>query len=92
MEIINCRICNASNFTYLFSLGLQPLANNFLRSKHLLLTQKRYPLNLRFCNNCGSEYNYVPSISNTLVSHFKKASEDVCKVAMMTPGDFVVDI
>lgn len=106
MEIINCRICNASNFTDLFSLGLQPLANNFLRSKHLLLTQKRYPLNLRFCNNCGlvqltkyisakklfSEYNYVPSISNTLVSHFKKASEDVCKVAMMTPGDFVVDI
>jgi len=51
---IDCRYCGARDIFRFLDLGLQPLANRFL--KDLAVeggTEKKYPLDLHYCEACG---------------------------------------
>ena len=77
-----CRICGSTNLIPVFDLGLQPLANNFV--KPCEPRQGHYPLKVLFCTKCTlsqlsvvvdpqilyRDYKYVTSVSQTMREHF----------------------
>lgn len=100
-----CRICKGIDLTRILSLGEHPPVDNFTDTAHLE-DEKRYPLDVYFCNTCNlvqlldvvaeeelfhGEYAYFSSASAPLVEHFRSYAEDL-KSEQLQLGDFVVDI
>lgn len=104
MKVKKCRVCQEKKLKLIFSLGKQPLANNLLTSPKD--KSQRFPLELVQCSHCGliqlsyvvpkeklfDKYFYVPSISQTYLSHFDELSHDLIKDLNLRKGDLVVDI
>lgn len=98
-----CRVCKGK-LKKVFSLGKQPLANNFLKKKNE--KQKEYPLDLYECNHCTllqlgyvvpkeliyDEYTYIPSASKTYLKHFQDLADKLIKTLELKYDDLVVDI
>lgn len=100
----SCRLCDGNTFKRVISLGFQPLANNFLRSK---IKQDAYPLELNLCSRCKNvqlsivpnfnklfrNYLYKSSVSKKFSEHFVKASENYIKYFNLKPKKtFIIDI
>ena len=97
---MKCRLCNSKNTSNFLNLGLQPLANKYPKNKKEINKERKFPMELLFCNNCSSaqikkiisrkylfeDYYYLSSVNKGLVDHFEKLSKK------MTKKDFVVDI
>ena len=78
-----CRCCHGYSLASVFSLGAQPLANNFVGSNQQTLGS--FPLTVMFCLDCTmsqlsvvvdpevlySNYCYVTSTSTTMKNHFE---------------------
>lgn len=98
-----CRICKSSRLKKVFSLGKQPLANQFLKDP---IKVKEYPLDLYRCQHCTllqlgyvakkeemyDEYFYVPSISKTYLQHFEDLAKKLIKQLSLKKGSLIVDI
>src|SRR3989344_2055183 len=80
-----CRFCYKKLEKPVISLGKMPLAGSFLKSEEIK-TEKYYPLELSFCQNClllqsinvvnknllFKKYFYFSSKINTLVRYFNQ--------------------
>lgn len=104
MKVKKCRICKSFKLKKIFSLGNQPLPNNFLQKPNKNL--KLYPLDLLQCTHCGlvqtshvvpkeemfENYTYIPSVSRTYLEHFDRLSSQLIDELGLKSGDLVVDI
>lgn len=100
-----CRICKSEKLELFLDLGLQPLANSFLKNKQQFAMEKFYPLIAYFCHNCNlaqlldvvdkeemfSDYIYFTSGMPKISSHFRGYAEDIM-ARFLQPGDFVMEI
>ncbi len=100
-----CKICNNKFLSYL-SLGNQPCADTFLKSKKLSKKLKRFPLVVGFCK-CShmsaiypitgflryEKYDYSYTSDNSVVSrtHFKKIANLICKKFKINKKSFVIE-
>ena len=101
----NCRICNKPFLNFL-SLGNQPCADTFLKSKKLSINLKKFPLVVGFCK-CShmsaiypitgflryEKYDYSYTSDNSIVSrtHFKKIANIICKRFKINKKSFVIE-
>lgn len=104
--VADCRICKNDKLINFLSLGLQPLANGFIRAEDLSKKEKFYPLTLCLCTNCGlvqlretvpgklmfKNYLYIPSSSKTRIDHFYELAKTTTSQLKTTSKDLVVDI
>ena len=86
-------------------LGLQPLANSFIRPEEVGKPEPRYPLELARCTACGHvqlsvtvppeimfrNYLYVSGTSDTIPAHFAAYAKDVAE-RFVPKGGLVVEI
>jgi hypothetical protein len=86
-------------------LGLQPLANSFIKPDDLGKPEPRYPLELARCSVCGHvqlsvtvppeimfrNYLYVSGTSDTIPAHFAAYAKDVAE-RFVPKGGLVVEI
>lgn len=100
-----CRICKSKNVELFLDLGMQPLANSFLKQEKGFQTESKFPLAAYFCNDCSlaqlldvvdkkqmfSDYIYFSSGMPKLSDHFKRYAEDVID-RFLKPDDLVVEI
>ena len=88
-----CRICKGRELTKFLSLGNMPPVDSFV-SKEMILTEKKYPLDVYFCHNCklvqlldvvpkevlfNKSYAYFSSASLPLVRHFEMYASEIKK-------------
>lgn len=99
-----CRVCRSFRLKKVFSLGEQPLANNFLKTRDE--KEKLYPLDLYECQHCTllqlgcvvpkeklyDNYTYIPSASKTYLKHFENLADKLIKEIPLEENSFVVDI
>lgn len=103
MYIKKCRICKQNEFTKIFSLGHQPIANNLLDKPWAV---KAYPLELLQCKYCNliqlsyvipkeelyDHYMYIPSVSKTQLKHFETLAGCLVADIPLRERSFVVDV
>lgn len=101
----NCRICNSPNLTKFLDLGLQPLANSFLKDQSEFVKEKKYPLAAYVCHSCNlaqlldivdkeemfCDYIYFTSGMPKISDHFRHYAEEVIS-RFLKQDDFVVEI
>jgi hypothetical protein len=103
---INCKFCNKEiNFKF-FDYGDIPLVNSLLKSEEDFKEEKKYPLDLYYCENCGlvqigttidpsklfEEYLYFSSTSKAFVSHGEKLVENIKTRFNLDQNSFIVEI
>ena len=100
-----CRICN-NKFQSFLSLGKQPCADTFLKSKKQALSLKKFPLIVGFCK-CAHlsaiypisgylryekhDYSYTSDNSIVSRSHFRKIAKIICKDLKLNKKSFLVE-
>jgi SAM-dependent methyltransferase len=96
-----CRLCK-SKIKKIINLGPQPLANQFLKTKK----NKRYPLNLAKCINCGffqlieafdnnflfSKYNYYSPENNEVTKHHLLIITEILKNKKINTNSKILEI
>ena len=101
----NCRICSSKKLDNYLDLGKHPFSNSFLIYKNLK-REKKFPLNVVLCKNCGlsqlsiipntkfifSKYDYLSSSSKALSNHYKKLVKKLLKNYKVKPKNHVLDI
>lgn len=106
MKVTKCRICGNENLHDVLSLGIMPLANNFLKKEQLSSPEFVAPLGAIFCANCGlmqlshvvspnimfGDYVYIPSTSKTLINHFAELANKTVEKFNLPEDSLVVDI
>ena len=79
-----CRLCSSSKLSLVLKLESTPPANAFISKKDLDKDQKKYPLEVYFCESCKhvqltevvdpvelfENYVYVSGTSKVFVNHF----------------------
>ena len=104
-KISKCRICNSKNIYEYLNLGMQPLANSFIKSKDIKF-EKKFPLKMILCKNCGlsflsvtinpqiifNDYDYLSSSSKALINHYKKLTSNLCTTYQIKKDDLILDI
>ncbi|MBI5433539.1 MAG: methyltransferase domain-containing protein [Planctomycetes bacterium] len=100
-----CRGCGATTLAPFLHLGEQALANALLRSPAEFATERRFPLEVVLCTQCGlvqlvdviapevlfSNYLYVTGTSDTMKVHNAEYAETICKLLGLGPNDLVVE-
>lgn len=103
-RIKECRVCGNTDLVKVLDLGMQPLANLFLKNKDD--KEEMYPLDVCLCEVCGhaqlgtlvdregifTDYIYFSAPNPTLSSHFKKYADDIKKRVPTWADDLVVEI
>ena len=106
IKLENCRICNSESIKEVFELKPTPPGDLFLPKNKLDLCNKKYPLILAICKNCGylhlpyvldpdiSYGNYVYETKTTvgLNKHYREYAQDIISFGGITPSSFVVDL
>ena len=103
---VECRGCRGSSLVRIFSLGVQPPANAFLRQADVGKPELAFPLDLYFCRDCAlvqlrdivspellfKNYVYVSSTSPAFAAHFQSFADGVIRRLALGPSSLVVDI
>ncbi len=108
MKVSQCHLCGSKNLEKVLDLGFHPLADFFMKESQLLEPERRYPLCVLLCQDCGhgmnsfvvpaevryqeNDYSYDSGNSKISVQHFTDMAEEVTKRADVKMGDLVVDI
>lgn len=108
MLVKACHLCASKHLVKVLDLGFHPLADFFLKEQQLTEVERRYPLSLLLCQNCGhgmnsyvvpaetryqeNDYSYDSSNSKISIQHFADMAKEVWKRAGAKKGDRVVDI
>ena len=102
----NCRLCKSSNLISVLKLASTPPANAFVQEDECNQEQKRYPLQLYFCNKCNhvqltdivdpaqlfENYVYVSGTSPVFVEHFKNYAKNIIENYRPCKDKYVLDI
>ncbi|MGI9079041.1 MAG: class I SAM-dependent methyltransferase [Gemmatimonadaceae bacterium] len=102
----DCRACGSGQLRKFLELGPQPLANSFLSSEGEFGAEKRYPLDVYFCEGCTlvqlldvidpevlfRDYIYVTGTSDTIAAHNATYAQTVVELLGLTRDDLVVEI
>ncbi|MDX1393713.1 MAG: class I SAM-dependent methyltransferase [Gemmatimonadota bacterium] len=102
----DCRGCGGGALTRFLALGDQPLANAFLRSEADFAGERRFPLDVYFCEDCAlvqlvdvidpevlfRDYIYVSGTSRTMTEHFRSYAGAVAAELGLGPGDRVIEV
>lgn len=102
----NCRICSSSDLIEVLDLGKIPLSNAFLKEQELNNPEKKFPLVVYFCRNCGllqlldivnpkllfRNYYYLTSTSKPLADHFVKLGGILNRRFIKSKDDLAIDI
>ncbi len=103
--VARCRVCGATRFLPVVSLGETPLANSFRLPSERDRPEPRYPLDVIRCLECGlvqlrvvvspevlfRDYLYVSSASVPMRSHFAEYARDLTE-RFLERGDVVVEV
>lgn len=104
--IKNCRICTGIDLYNFLDLGQIALPNEFIKKEDLKKEELRFPLRATYCTTCSlvqlndivsaeamfKNYLYIPSSSQTRISHFKGIAE-MTKVRFgLHESSLIVDI
>ncbi len=108
MKVSECHLCASKNLTKVLDLGFHPLADFFLKESQLDEQERRYPLCVLLCQDCGhgmnsfvvpaevryqeNDYSYDSGNSKISIQHFQEMAEEVAARAELKNGDLVVDI
>lgn len=101
-----CRACQSDQLSKVIDLGLQPLANAFLKKDQLAAPETKYPLEIYFCLNCNHlqlihvmdkeilfrDYVYFSSNMPKVSAHWQKYAEDIIARFLRQPNDLVVEL
>ena len=102
---IRCKFCSSKNIKKYLDLNKQPLANSFIK-KNEIQNEKKYPLELLVCLDCGlnflsitinpnimfKEYDYLSSSSVALKKHYSKLTKDLSKKFYLKSSEYIIDI
>ncbi len=105
---VACRYCGAGEIFRFLDLGLQPLANRFLKDPSLEgPAERKYPLDLHFCETCGlvqigfvvppteifdEHYIYFSSTSDLVHRHARYLAESFAGRFGLTSSSRVVEV
>jgi SAM-dependent methyltransferase len=108
MNVKQCHLCSSINLSKVLDLGFHPLADFFMKESQLSEPERRYPLSVLLCQDCGhgmnsyvvpateryqeNDYSYDSGNSKISVQHFTDMAEQVTAQAKVEKGDLVVDI
>ncbi len=108
MNVTNCHLCGSKDLEKVLDLGFHPLADFFLKENQLQEPERRYPLSVLLCRNCGhgmnsfvvpaeiryqeNDYSYDSGNSKISVKHFTDMAQEVTERAGVQKGELVVDI
>ena len=101
-----CRLCGSSNLSSVLKLASTPPANAFINKSKLNLKQKKYPLELLFCNSCKhvqlsniidpkelfENYVYVSGTSPVFRNHFLNYAKSIIEKYKPSLNSYVLDI
>ena len=101
-----CRLCGSSNLSSVLKLASTPPANAFINKSKLNLKQKKYPLELFFCNSCKhvqltniidpkelfENYVYVSGTSPVFRNHFLNYAKNIIEKYKPSLNSYVLDI
>lgn len=104
--MLECRACQRKTLNLFLSLGQMPLVNRFIEPEALSCDEKRYPLDVAFCHNCGmvqladvvpptemfSDYLYFTGASEPMRQHFLSMVTEILESVGASEGDLVVDV
>jgi len=88
---MKCKLCNSKEIFKIINLGKQPLANKYPKNKKDFKNEKKYLLQIMFCNKCKNanikkiisrkelfeNYYYLSSVNLALVKHFEKLAKKI---------------
>ena len=106
MSINRCRFCQTPLDQTFVDLGMSPLANSYLKTESISLSEKFYPLHTRVCSNCYlvqleefespdyifGDYAYFSSFSHSWLKHCQEYSEKIAKQFNLNQDSKVVEI
>lgn len=102
-----CRMCDGDSLTLAMSLTPTPPGNSLLSADELGTPEKRYPLDLYFCDSCThvqlghvvdpkilyqKDYLYVSGTSPAFVKHLSDYARDMIARFELSPKSLVADI
>ena len=101
-----CRSCGSGEGRLVLDLGVQPLANNWLRPEDLAKPEPRFALRLFVCRSCWllqitdlvppvalfAEYLYFSSFSETMLRHARAAAQRYVREFALGAESRVVEI
>lgn len=101
-----CRSCGGERGALVLDLGVQPLANNLLRSEDLEKHEPKFPLRLAVCESCWllqimdlvppvqlfSEYLYFSSFSTYMLDHARSAAERYLREFRLDSSNLVIEV
>ncbi len=101
-----CRVCGGSDLETILTLGPSPLANSFLQSPDEFADERKYPLDLYYCDGCSllqlldvvnpeilfRHYLYVTGTSTTMAAHNRAYAQTVVKLLDLGPQDLVAEV
>lgn len=101
-----CRACGGRGLEAVLDLGEQPLANALLRHPSEFAVERRFPLVLHACRDCGlvqlvdvidpallfAHYLYVTGTSETIARHNRALADQVTARLGLGAGDLVVEV
>jgi len=102
-----CRSCGADTLDVFLSLGDLPLSDGFLTTEQLGEPERRYPLDVAFCNRCtlvqiletvppeelfGADYPYFSSVSDTVVRNAEENVAARIEELGLGPGSLAVEL
>lgn len=108
MNVKKCHLCGSKELTKVLDLGFHPLADFFMKESQLEEPERRYPLAVLLCKDCGhgmnsfvvpaevryqeNDYSYDSGNSKISVQHFIDMAREVAQRTGAKKGDLVVDI
>lgn len=101
-----CRMCRKAQMKKFLYLGEMPSVNNFLTAYQLNEEEKKFPLSVCFCPNCGmvqtkevvdpelmyKNYVYISSFSKTMADHFNYLAKLVISKFNLDKNSLVVEM
>jgi len=101
-----CRLCSSSQLISVLELASTPPANAFISKEYLEFSQKKYPLELFFCEKCShlqltevinpnelfDHYVYVSGTSPVFVEHFASYANSVVETYKPSTKNYILDI
>jgi hypothetical protein len=102
----HCRVCGSTDVVPFLDLGSQPLANAFLKAPAEFAEERKYPLEVCFCQRCTlvqildivdpevlfRNYIYVTGTSDTIREHNQRYACDLRELLKLQPTDLVTEI
>jgi len=108
MNVTACHLCSSKNLIKVLDLGFHPLADFFMKENQLQEAERRYPLAVLLCQDCGhgmnsfvvpaevryqeNDYSYDSGNSKISIQHFQEMAAEVADRGNVQKGDLVVDI